>query len=164
MRPVYLVGMPGSGKSTVGRLLAERLGAEFLDLDEEIEASEGRAVEEIFAAGGEEAFRDRESAALMRTVGLTNAVVACGGGVVLRQANRRVLSAGRAVVWLRVPEEELARRVGDGEGRPLLAAGGDLAALAAAREGIYAQVATITVNGEADPATLAAAVAERLVG
>ena len=88
---VYLVGMPGAGKSVVGEELAGRLGVPFVDLDVEIEREQGRPVAEIFADQGEAAFRALEAAALTKAGTLDPAVVACGGGVVLEPANRIAL-------------------------------------------------------------------------
>src|SRR4051794_29603842 len=95
---VYLVGARGSGKTTVGRLLADRLGWPFIDADDVIEARAGRSVTGIFAAEGEVGFRDREAAVLAEAAGLSRHVIATGGGAVLRPATRELLrSAGFCV-------------------------------------------------------------------
>ena len=97
---IYLVGMPGSGKSVVGRELAGRLGVPFIDLDEEIEREAGRSVSQIFTEQGEPAFRAMEATALTKAATQDPAVVACGGGVVLEPANRITLRATGTAVFL----------------------------------------------------------------
>jgi len=107
---IFLIGISGGGKSTSGRILAERLGWEFADLDEEIERATGRRVEEIFASDGEEAFRRLELEALERVVGREPIVVATGGGTVTIPEARALMGQG-FVVWLSVEPEEAARRL-----------------------------------------------------
>jgi shikimate kinase len=85
---VYLVGMPGSGKSTVGPVLADRLGVPFVELDARIERAAGKSVAQIFSDEGEARFREMEAAALMEAATEDPSVVSCGGGVVLEPANR----------------------------------------------------------------------------
>ena len=100
---VYLVGMPGSGKSTVGPELARRLDVPFLELDAEIERAAGKGVTEIFEQDGEPRFRELEAAALKDAAALDPSVISCGGGVVLEPANRVILRASGEVVFLSVP-------------------------------------------------------------
>ncbi len=151
MRPVFLIGFMGAGKSTVGRLLAERLGASFVDLDDEIAASERTPVSEIFSTRGEAGFREAERRALERLAGCRDVVIACGGGVVTDAASRAVLERSGTIVYLRVSSEvALARVGGETAGRPLLR-GGDPAsasALLASREHLYESAATLTVETE----------------
>jgi len=98
---IYLVGFMGSGKSTVGRRLAEALGWTFVDLDDDIEAATGRTIADIFSNDGEQAFRDAEHAALQARVSGSNAVVALGGGAFTFVRNRDVMKgAGRAFGWI----------------------------------------------------------------
>lgn len=135
----------GAGKSEVGRLVAALRFVSFVDLDHEVESRAGRTIPEVFAQEGERGFRRLETAALVEVAArLTPAVVATGGGVVLAEENVTVMRDRGLVVWLTAPLEELARRVGDGSGRPLLE-GGDLerrlAALAAEREPRYREAA-----------------------
>lgn len=116
----------GSGKSTVGRRLARALGRVFVDLDTRIVEEAGRPIPDIFAQRGEVGFRDLETEALEAVLaGSEPLVVATGGGVVLRPANRAVLADGAVVVWLDAEPDVLAQRVGDGRGRPLLDPGPD---------------------------------------
>ena len=108
-----LVGMMGSGKTTVGRLVAQRLGRRFVDSDEQVEARAGRTVREIFEAEGEAAFRALEAGALAEALAAPEpAVVAAAGGVVLDPGNRRALREAATVVWLRAGPGVLASRAG----------------------------------------------------
>ncbi|HLO01719.1 MAG TPA: shikimate kinase [Symbiobacteriaceae bacterium] len=152
---LYLVGMMGAGKSTVGRLLAERLGWPFLDLDSLIEAEAGMAVPALFSSEGEAAFRDREAELIARIAGgwapegaATHqpVVVATGGGAVLREVNRERMRVTGLVIWLEAdPERLVERTVAEGvERRPLLAGtdpGSRLTELLARRAPLYGQAA-----------------------
>jgi shikimate kinase len=159
---VYLVGMPGSGKSTVGRELAGRLGVPFVDLDDEIERREGRSVPEIFAADGEAGFRALEAHELLRASGRDPSVVACGGGVVLESANRITLRNTGICVFLSVPIETLRARVRPAVDRPLIHKEGDLERLLSAREPLYREFAAHVVDGSGDPGEVAEAIVEEL--
>jgi shikimate kinase len=159
---VYLVGMPGSGKSTVGAELAGRLGVPFVDLDAEIERDDGRDIAAIFAAEGEEGFRAREAKALLAASTEDPAVVACGGGVVLEPANRITLRSTGTCVFLDVPISVLAARVQPNEDRPLIRAPGDLERLLEAREPLYREFAAHVVDGTGDPGEVADAIVEEL--
>src|SRR5437868_9085836 len=118
---VVLVGMMGSGKTTVGRRLAQRLGWRYLDSDEQVEKDTGRTVPEIMASDGEQAFRAEESRALADAVDAPGPLVlSAAGGTVLDPKNRELLRRAGTVVWLRARPDTLVARVGDGAGRPLL--------------------------------------------
>jgi shikimate kinase len=117
---VWLVGMMGAGKSTVGRRLAGRLGRRFVDTDAEIERSAGRSVREIFAEEGEAGFRARERDAVEALLG-SGAVVALGGGAMAQGELRSRLRGHGPVVHLRVSPERVLERLGDAGERPLLA-------------------------------------------
>jgi len=147
MSHIFIVGFMGAGKSTVGRLVAARLGLPFVDLDELVERTEGRSVAQIWSASGEGVFRAAESAALVSLAPAEPTVVACGGGVVLADANRALLSSLGHVVCLTVSAEEALARVGGGDTRPLLAGGGAVVAqrLLEARESLYRVVADAVV-------------------
>lgn len=159
---VYLVGMPGAGKSVVGEELAGRLGAPFVDLDAEIEREQGRPVAEIFATDGEAAFRAMEAAALTKAGAHDPAVVACGGGVVLEPANRITLRNTGLVVYLDVPLAHLRERVRPAAERPLIREEGDLERLLAEREPLYREFAAHVVDGRGTPGEVADAIVEEL--
>lgn len=146
MATLWLVGMMGAGKSTVGPLVAQRLGRAFVDLDGVIAAAAGRSIPAVFAAEGEAGFRRREAAALETAAG-TEAVVACGGGIVVDPANAARLRESGRVAWLAAPAAVLADRVGDGVGRPLAGArGSEIEPRLAARESAYQAVAHCRVE------------------
>lgn len=117
---IALVGLPGGGKSTVGRHLARRLNCEFVDSDALIERELGTSIREFFAREGEAAFRDVEESVIGRLVAGHQGVLATGGGAVLREANRKALNAHCTVVYLRSTPEELFRRLRHDTHRPLL--------------------------------------------
>jgi shikimate kinase len=119
-RRIALVGLPGSGKSTVGRQLARRLGLPFRDSDHEIEARIGCTIREFFAREGEPAFRDIEEEVIRDLTGGADGVLATGGGAVLRPANRQRLREAAQVVYLRSAPDELYRRLRQDTQRPLL--------------------------------------------
>jgi shikimate kinase len=145
---LLLVGMMGAGKTTVGRLVAERLHRPYRDSDAMVEEATGRTVPELFASDGEAAFRAAESDALRRAVVPPPAVISVAGGAVLDPANRVLLAESGTVVWLRAEPSTLAGRVGDGGGRPLLAPDptAALAELDAVRRPLYAEVADAVVD------------------
>jgi shikimate kinase len=159
---VYLVGMPGSGKSTVGREVAGRLGAPFVDLDEEVERRSGATVSQIFASEGEAGFRTLEARALVDASRQDPSVVACGGGVVLEPANRITLRNTGTCVYLHVPLAVLEERVEPAADRPLIRAEGDLERLLVEREGLYREFAGHVVDGSGDPGEVADAIVEEL--
>jgi shikimate kinase len=147
--PLVLIGMMGSGKTTVGRELAGRLGWAFLDSDAMVEASTGSTVAELFAERGEDGFRSEETRVLVEAMGATPpAVVAAAGGAVLSGNNRALLPAGGIVVWLRADPATLAGRLGSGAGRPLLGdePGARVVELDAVRRPLYEEVADVVVD------------------
>lgn len=109
---LFLTGFMGAGKTTVGRLLAERLGVPFVDLDPEIERRAGSSVREIFAAHGEAEFRRLEREALAATLDYPEVVVATGGGTAAVEANARLLHAGGLVVFLNPSYSTIVGRIG----------------------------------------------------
>lgn len=146
---IFLIGMMGVGKTTVGRLLAERLGVAYCDSDAQVVANTGMTVPEIFAQHGEAAFRAEESKALRDAAAGGDAVVAVAGGAVLDPENRKLLRSSGTVVWLRARVETMASRVGQGAGRPLLAEEEPAAVLARLypqREPLYAELADVVVD------------------
>lgn len=116
---VVLIGPPGSGKSTVGALLAKRLGCDFVDTDVVIESEQGRAIREIFVFDGEPAFRDLERAAVALALSECDGVVSLGGGAPMDSHTQSELE-GHTVVFLDVGIADAARRVGFNVSRPLL--------------------------------------------
>jgi shikimate kinase len=159
---VYLVGMPGAGKTVVGRELAGRLGVPFMDLDAEIEREAGKPVAQIFGAEGEAAFRAMEATALVAAGTHDPAVISCGGGVVLEPANRISLRNTGTVVYLDVPLEVLERRVRPAAERPLIQQDGDLARLLQERGPLYREFAAHVVDGSGRPGDVADAIVEEL--
>lgn len=160
---VYLVGMPGSGKSTVGPELAARLGVPFLELDAEIERAAGASVREIFEQDGEARFRELEAAALVDAAGRDPSVVSCGGGVVLEPANRVTLRATGEVVFLSVPLEVLRERVRPAVDRPLIREEGDLERLYRDREPLYREFAAHVVDASGPVEEVAASIEKELL-
>mgnify|MGYP002742386007 FL=1 len=149
--PVILVGLPGAGKSKVGRLLAERLGVDHIDTDALVVEREGRPIADIFATDGEAAFRVMETEAVAEAL-MHEAVVSLGGGAAGTPAVRNLLS-GRTVVYIDAPHDELVRRTASKNHRPLLAQdpSGTLARLRTEREPHYRSVATIVVESGPGP-------------
>ncbi|WP_153505425.1 shikimate kinase [Cumulibacter manganitolerans] len=148
MKPlVVLVGAPGSGKSTVGPLLAQRLGVGFRDIDHDIEAAEGKAISDIFVNDGEAHFRELEHRAILRALDEHEGVLSLGGGAVLDPRTRDALRAHR-VVWLVVSLSDAAARVGLGTNRPVLAMNprATLKHLLELRTPLYDEVSTVEVD------------------
>ena len=168
---VYLVGLRGSGKTTVGRRLAELLGLPFADQDALVEERAGKPISRIFAEDGEEAFRRLEGEVLEELAAGGPVVVATGGGVVLRSENRRLLRRG-LTVYLQAPPELLARRISadpsTGSRRPPLTDRGDPAGemhlLHEQRDGLYREVARRTVDASRPLEEVVQAVLEALGG
>jgi shikimate kinase len=138
-RGIALIGYRGTGKSTVGRIIADRLGRAFADADREVEALAGRPIRAIFAEDGEPAFREWETRVLADLASrLAGGVVATGGGVILLEANRRTLRDFGFVAWLTADADTLARRLQASrrgvDDRPALTAAGTLAEIAGVLE------------------------------
>jgi shikimate kinase len=150
---IYLLGFMASGKSTVGRHLARRLGWSFFDLDDEIEAAERTAIAQIFDARGEAEFRRIESAMLAQHVRSIEhgrpAVLALGGGAFLSAANRELVSNNGVSVWLDCDFERIARRTAQATHRPLARDPEKLTALFHERRGIY-RLADVHIPIETD--------------
>jgi shikimate kinase len=149
---LFLVGYRGTGKTTVGRLVAEGLGWTSVDADEVLERRYGRTVRQIFAEEGEAGFRDKEAVVLGEICRLRQHVVATGGGVVLSEDNRRRLREAGRVVWLtadaRTLWERLQQDAATAERRPTLTVGGltEIEELLRVREPLYRSCAHVVVN------------------
>ncbi len=143
---VVLVGPMGVGKSTVGQLLAERLGVVYRDTDDDIVAEQGRTIAEIFVDEGEPAFRAIEKRAVQTALAGHDGVLALGGGAIL-DADTRALLAGQRVVYLSMDVEEAVKRTGLNAARPLLAVNPrkQWRELMEARRALYEEVATAVV-------------------
>jgi shikimate kinase len=146
---IFLVGMPGSGKTTIGRQLARRMQRSFVDADHEIEARTGVRIPLIFDIEGEQGFRDRESKVLAELSGGSNQVVATGGGAVLRPENRAALKQGGVIVYLHATPHLLFERTRMDHNRPLLQVADPMKKieeLFVQRDPLYREVADIIVN------------------
>ena len=145
--PLWLIGMMGSGKTVVAQELAEMLATTMIDLDSFVEDAAGSSISEIWREGGEETFRLLEERAVEEVADLADAVVATGGGVVLRADNVEVMRHSGAVVWLRAEPEVLAARIGGADKRPLLSGSHPtkdrLTSLLADRTPLYQQAADL---------------------
>lgn len=146
---IFLVGLMGAGKTSVGRLLAKDLQKTFVDCDGEIEKRTGVSVPVIFEIEGEDGFRRREAAVLRELAGLHSIVLATGGGAILGRENREVLLRNGVVVYLRATAEELWHRTKHDRNRPLLQTDdprAKLAELYEQRDPLYREVATLTID------------------
>lgn len=146
---IYLVGMPGAGKTTLGRQLARRMRRSFVDVDHEIEARTGVRIPLIFDIEGEQGFRTRESKVLVELGSQSGLVVATGGGAVLRPENRAVLKQSGLVVYLHAQPHLLFERTRLDPNRPLLQVADPkkkLEELFAERDPLYREVADIIIN------------------
>lgn len=165
-RRIWLVGLSGAGKSTVGPILARRLGYGFIDLDDEIEELAGETIPRVFRHRGEAEFRRLEARAATRAATAAKVVVATGGGWMARRELDRT-SGGRVRIWLRVrPESAIHRLVGGGtSARPLLAGPNPeaaLAALLAEREAAYAEAELVLETEGREPEEVAEAAVRAL--
>lgn len=144
---VFLIGPMGSGKTTIGRALARRLGLEFHDCDKDLESHTGASVNLIFDIEGESGFREREARMLDELTALDGVLLATGGGVIMREENRRCLRERGLVVWLRTSVEQQLKRLSRDRTRPLLQTPDRrqrLESLAAARDPLYEELADVT--------------------
>lgn len=159
MRHVFLIGGRASGKTTLGRLLAERLGAEFADTDERVVQALGMSIADYVSREGWEAFRDRETEALEAVCAEPPLVVACGGGLVLRPRNRELLRTG-LTIYLHAPAGVLAARLAADPNeaqRPSLTGKGlleEIGEVLAAREPLYREAACVVLDADAEPGEL----------
>lgn len=150
-RNVFLVGPMGAGKSTVGKIVAEYLGLEFLDSDRLIEERTGADIAWIFDVEGEEGFRDREEAVMDELTARTGVVVATGGGAILRSENRKRLISRGTVIYLETPLSQQVERTSTNKRRPLLREGEPqevLGRLQEERDPLYREVADLIFRAD----------------
>lgn len=155
MAHLWLIGMMGTGKTTVGALVAERLKRPFVDLDTEIMLATGRTVPELFAEGEAE-FRAAESTALVAASHRSDSVISTGGGAVLAKANLETMRATGVTVLLTASTDTIMDRIGDGQDRPLAHSRDAVAAIADLRTAVYLEASDHAVNTEGkDPLAVA---------
>ncbi len=146
---IFLVGLMGAGKTTVGRALAKRLGLRFVDSDHEIEARTGATIPLIFEIEGEESFRRRETDVIRDLTQENGIVLATGGGAILNAENREYLKTRGTVIYLRASVNSLLHRTSNDRNRPLLQTADPrkkLEELSAQREPLYTEVADIVID------------------
>nr|WP_256366766.1 shikimate kinase [Anabaena sp. UHCC 0187] len=155
---LYLIGMMGVGKTTVGKLLAEEIGYRFVDTDEVIVKAAGKSINEIFAENGEAEFRQLESDVLAQVCAFTKLIVATGGGIVMQQQNWSYLRHG-LIVWLDAPIQIILQRLAEDNTRPLLQDAdieGKLKSLLEQRQPMYSQAdLQITISDTETPEEIA---------
>jgi shikimate kinase len=163
---IFLVGLMGAGKTTVGKLLAKQLGKTFIDADHEIEARTGVKIPVIFEIEGEAGFRKREEAVIADLASRSNIVLGTGGGAILSARNRELLRALGTVVYLRGTPDQLFERTRHDKNRPLLQTGDPLAKLRelfAERDPLYREVADlVVVTGRQSVASFARQLKDKL--
>lgn len=148
---LVFVGVPGSGKSTIGSQVALELGSDFVDTDVLIEAFAGKSVQDIFVDDGEDHFREIEAQVVAQALGESQGVVALGGGAVLRESTRQLLSE-HFVVWLDIPASVATSRAGLGVPRPVLLGNvrSQMAKLLEERRPVYESVADLVIDSSED--------------
>ncbi len=169
-RTVVLIGMRGSGKTAVGRVLASLLGGEHVDTDDRVGERAGRSIAQIFEAEGESGFRRREREVIAEVVHDPPAVVSVGGGAILDETNVRKLQSAGMIVWLTAPVERLWERIqndtGTGDTRPALTdrlGADELRQLLDEREPRYRNAADITIDtSHKEPSAIAEQIVEQL--
>ncbi len=151
MGNIVLIGMSGSGKTTIGERLAEKLSMKFTDTDEMIEKKEGRKIKDIFAENGERYFRDLETEIAISASKLENHIISTGGGMVLRDKNMQCFKENSVIIYLKRSVESIKKTM-DASNRPLLKSGlAELNEMEKERAPIYEKYADLIVLNEADP-------------
>lgn len=158
---LILIGLMGSGKSSVGKICAQQLGRSFIDTDDVIATNNNAPITELFSILGESVFRDQEQAVVAQVCSSESSlVIACGGGAVLDRRSRDIVKSSGTVVWLQASPDELQRRIKDPTTRPLLAGGQPskiLTDLADIRNPIYQSTADFCIDTQSLTATEVAA-------
>ena len=165
-RPLALVGMMGAGKTTVGRRLANRMGRQFLDSDEEIEKAAQMSIPEIFAQRGETEFRAGETRVISRVLKLPDLVLATGGGAFVHPETRAVLKSEAVSVWIKADTDLLFQRVSRRSNRPLLQTANPretLERLVEERYPIYAEADVTVVSRDVPQETVASDLVEAVL-
>ena len=166
IRRIYLIGLMGAGKTTVGKILAAVLEWQFVDMDHEIEILANLDIPEIFKTHGEEGFRNRETQILKNTINLDGAIISCGGGVVTQADNIEILSS-QTTAWLDLSPAEASARLEHSKNRPLLDRSEDtlnqLNEILIERRDAYAKAATIRISsGGQSPEVIASGILKEL--
>jgi len=163
---LFLVGLMGAGKTTIGRQLAQALGKQFIDSDHELESRTGVNIPLIFELEGEQGFREREASIIDELTQEDNIVLATGGGAVLREDNRRCLQERGTVIYLKADVERLLERTRKDKNRPLLQTedpGARLKALLVEREPLYLELADLVVDtGQGNIKAVVASILKKL--
>lgn len=160
---IYLCGFMGCGKSTTGKLLAQKTGLKFTDLDDYIEEKEGMSIPEIFAQKGEPYFREKEALAV-KELSAENSVVACGGGTIINDNSARIARENGTVFFLDIPFETCYSRIKDDPHRPLVANNTreKVNEIFSARHDIYSRNSTITIDADKTPELICEDIIETL--
>lgn len=156
MRPIYLCGFMGCGKTTAGKLLAEKLGCGFYDMDDYITEKEKMEIPRIFAEKGEKYFREAETEAV-RELAEKSGVIACGGGAMLKKENAAIASAAGTVVYIDVPFETCYSRISGDKNRPIVMNNTkeELEIIYDGRAPVYSGNAALTISGIGSPEEIA---------
>lgn len=160
MKPIYLCGFMGCGKTTVGKLLAEKLGCGFYDMDEYIVEREKMKIPQIFAEKGEKYFRETETAVIKELSG-SSGIIACGGGAMLKKENAEIASENGIIIYIEVPFETCYGRISDDKNRPIVMNNTkeELEFIYDSRAPIYKENSTLTADGNGS----AEEIAERII-
>ena len=147
---IILVGPMGSGKTTIGRRLSERLSLDFFDSDHEIVNTTGVSIDHIFDIEGEKGFRARESDVLKKLCNIPNIVLATGGGTVILEENRELMKKASSIIYLSSSVDQILRRTAKSKTRPLLEKSNNrrktITDILEARDSLYKEVATLVIN------------------
>jgi shikimate kinase len=160
---VVIIGAPGAGKSTVGALLAQSLGSEFLDSDEVIQLEQGKSISDIFIESSEQYFREIEKTVVLNLLRTKDGVISLGGGSVLDEDVQRELVRHK-VVWLKISLSDAVERVGLNQSRPLLLGNvrSNMKKLLENRNHVYERLATITLDAANSPQAIVRSILEKL--